>query len=316
MVQNLKPLPHHLQDFLDWLDVEKGLSSQTQENYARYLTRFFGWLRDQNLVSLGPHELTPDHVIKYRLFLSRQAALKRSTQNCYLIALRSLLGYFMERDITSLSPEKIKLARDKSDTEVRFLTREQLEQFFEGTDTNTFRGVRDREILEVLFSTGLRIAELVSLDLKQIRFPKCLSDEFELVVVGKGGRVRTVYFSERALVWLKKYLEMRDDMEEALFITYRSEAKRTGVARIVARTIQDMFKKNAVRAGVSLDITPHVMRHSFATDLVSQDVDIRTIQEFLGHKNIAATQIYAHVTSKRLRDVHKKFHGGNLKKAQ
>jgi len=312
MTKIFKPLPHHLSDFLDWLDIEKGLSSKSQENYANFLGRFFQWLKIQDLENLKPHELTQDIAWRYRVFLSRHESLKRSTQNYYLIALRSLLTYFVERDISSLPPEKIKLAHDKGEKEVRFLTRDQLEKFFSGPNVSTFRGLRNRAILEVLFSTGLRIAELVSLNREQIQFPKTVSDELEVVITGKGGRVRPVYFSERALTWLSRYLKERGDVHEALFITYGSAgagAKKTA-RRISPRTIQELFKKNAIKSGIPLTTTPHVMRHSFATDLVARGVDIRAVQEFLGHKSITATQIYTHVTSKQLKDIHKKFHGG------
>ena len=143
---------------------------------------------------------------------------------------------------------------------------------------------------------------------------KNATDDLEVTVTGKGGRIRTVYFSPRTLNWLQEYLNLRTDNHDALFITYTSESKKTGVRRIAPRTIQTMFKRATIKAGIPLNTTPHVMRHSFATDLLAQGVDIRTLQEFLGHKNIAATQIYAHVTSKQLREIHQKFHGGkNLK---
>lgn len=309
-----KPLPQHLQDFLDWLDIEKGLTSKSQENYARFLKKFFDWLQINNLQGLKPHELTPEHVWKYRVFLSRQESLKKSTQNYYLIALRSLLTYFTEKDITSLPPGKVKLAREKEERQVRFLTLDQLEKFFAAPNTSSFHGLRDRVILETLFSTGMRIAELVNLNREQVKIPQNLSDELEIAITGKGGRVRTVYFSQRTLEWLKKYLEARTDNHEALFITYRSEKKKIGARRILPRTIQTTFKRYAIKAGIPLTTTPHVMRHTFATDLLAQGVDIRTLQEFLGHKNIAATQIYAHVTSKQLREIHKKFHGGKYLK--
>lgn len=310
MEQSQKPIPQHLQDFLDWLDVEKGLSSKSQENYARFLKKFLDWLKNNDLENMKPHALTPDHIWKYRVFLSRQKPLKRSTQNYYLIALRSLLNYFADRDIVSLPSEKIKLARDKEERQVRFLTLEQLEKLFAAPDTSAFRGLRDRAILESFFSTGLRIAELVALNRDQVKI-KPNSEELEISIVGKGGRVRTVYFSDKALYWLQKYLEARGDNHDALFISYQNTKKKEGPKRLTARAIQKMIKQFAIIAGIPLTTTPHVMRHSFATDLLSQGVDLRTIQEFLGHKSITATQIYAHVTSQKLREIHKKFHGGH-----
>jgi len=311
--ESSKPLPQHLPDFLDWLEIEKGLSSKSQENYTRFLKKFFDWLKINNLENLKPHELSPDHVWKYRVFLSRQylsnikKPLKRSTQNYYLIALRSFLNYFADRDILSLPAEKIKLAREKEERQVRFLNLEQLEKLFSAPDVSKVQGLRDRAILETLFSTGMRVAELVALNREQIKIKPSM-EELELSIIGKGGRIRTVYFSERALSWLKKYLETRQDKEKALFINYRS---KKGVSRrLTPRSIEKNIKKYAIVAGIPLTTTPHVMRHSFSTDLLSQGVDIRTLQEFLGHKSIAATQIYAHVTNKRLREIHKKFHSG------
>jgi len=313
MEQSSKPIPSHFSDFLDWLEIEKGLSSKSQENYARFLKKFLDWLKINNLENLKPHELTPEYVRKYRLFLSRQylsntkQPLKKSTQRYYLIALRSILTYFTDRDILSLPTEKIKLARDKSEREVRFLTVEQLEKLFSAPDTSTVQGLRDRSILEVLFSTGMRIAELVALNQEQFKLKSGMK-ELELSIIGKGGRIRPVYFSEHALIWLRKYLETRQDKEKALFINYRS--KKEAPRRLTPRSIEKKIKKYAILAGIPLTITPHVMRHSFSVDLLSQGVDIRTLQEFLGHKSILATQIYAHVTSKRLREIHRKFHSG------
>ena len=311
--ESQKALPQHLSDFLDWLEIEKGLSSKSQENYARFLKKFLDWLKINNLENLKPHELSPDHIWKYRVFLSRQylpktkKTLKRTTQNYYLIALRSLLNYFADRDILSLPAEKIKLAKDKGERQVRFLNLEQLEKLFSAPNISKVQELRDRAILESLFSTGMRIAELVALNRDQIKIKPGV-EELELSIIGKGGRIRTVYFSERALHWLEKYLETREDKEKALFVNYRS--KKGASRRLTPRSIEKNIKKYAILAGIPLTTTPHVMRHSFSTDLLSQGVDIRTLQEFLGHKSIAATQIYAHVTSKRLREIHKKFHSG------
>jgi len=314
MEQSQKPIIEHLPDFLDWLEIEKGLSSKSQENYKRFLKKFFDWLKINKLENIKPHDLDPDHVWKYRVFLSRQylpkteKSLKKSTQNYYLIALRSLLNYFADRDIISLPAEKIKLAMDKSDREVRFLTIDQLKRLFSAPKISITQGLRDRAILEVFFSTGMRISELVSLNRKQIKINPDMK-ELELSIIGKGGRARTVYFSDRTLYWLDKYLKTREDEDEALFINYRS--KKTNSLRLTPRSIEKMIKRYTIQTGLPINTTPHVMRHTFATDLLSQGVDLRTIQEFLGHKSIAATQIYAHVTSKKLRETHEKFHSGN-----
>lgn len=312
MEKSNKPIPSHLSDFLDWLDIEKGLSNKSQENYSRFIKRFFSWLKLKKIENIKPHELTNEHIWEYRVFLSRQyisskskKQLKKTTQNYYLIALRSLLDYFANKNVLSLPSEKIKLAKDTKEKEVRFLTLEQIEKLLSAPDTSKIQGLRDRAIMETLFSTGMRISELVSLNREQIKI-KSDTDELEISIIGKGGRLRTVYFSKRSIYWLKRYLDKRNDKEKALFINYRSKNKAD--KRLTPRSIEKNIKKYAVLAGIPLTTTPHVLRHSFATDLLSQGVDLRTIQEFLGHKNIAATQIYTHVTSKRLKEIHKKFH--------
>lgn len=309
MQKSSKPLPQHLNDFLDWLDIEKGLSNKSQENYSRFLKKFIDWLEKNDLADLKPHQLSPAHIWNYRVYLSRQSKkpLKKSTQNYYLIALRSLLNYFANRDILSLPAEKIKLAKDKDDKKVNFLNLEQVERLLNTPNVSKVSGLRDRAILESLFSTGLRIAELVSLDREQINLNPT-TKELELGVVGKGNRPRTVYFSERAVHWLRKYLETRRDKDKALFIYYQGRKKTE--RRLTDRSIERTIKRYALLAGLPGNITPHTLRHSFATDLLSQGVDLRIIQEFLGHRNIATTQVYTHVTNQRLRDIHRQFHGG------
>lgn len=317
---NNKPIIEYLIDYLDYLEIEKGLSSKTQENYSRFLNKFFNWLTTNNLDKLKPDKLNSEHIWKYRIFLSRhtdprtRASLKKSTQNYYLIALRGLLEFFVEKKISSLSPSEVKLAKDKSDKEVKFLKLQQLENLLMTPDINTKIGIRDRAILECLFSTGLRVAELVALDAEQIKIDKNTKD-LEVAVIGKGSKVRTVYFSERAIKWLKEYLSKRNDMDEALFINYKPGASKSSDSRrLTSRSIEDIVKKYVKISGLPIMATPHTLRHSFATDLLSQGADLRLVQEFLGHRNIATTQIYTHVTNKQLRDVHKKFHSGkNMK---
>ncbi|MEX2008405.1 MAG: tyrosine-type recombinase/integrase [Candidatus Spechtbacterales bacterium] len=317
-----KPIVEHVPDFLDWIDVERGLSSKSQENYSRFLRKFLVWLKKEGLEDLKPHELSPAHLWEYRVFLARthhgsqEKSLKKSTQNYYLIALRSLLNYFAERDITSLPSEKVKLARGKGDPDVRFLVLDQVERLLEAPDTNTLAGLRDRALLETLFSTGMRVSELTALNREQVKVKETLvrqahheGEDMELGIVGKGGRARTVYLSQRTLKALKAYLDARDDMEQPLFINYRSLIGAS--RRLTPRSAQNLIKKYVILAGLPITTTPHVLRHSFATDLLAKGVDIKILQEFLGHKNIAATQIYAHVTSKQLRDIHRKFHGSN-----
>jgi site-specific recombinase XerD len=311
MEKSQKPIIQFLNDFLDWLEVEKGLSSKTQENYARFLKRFFDWLKIKKLQNLKPDELSPKHIQDYRLFLARRFNLKKSTQIYYLIALRSLLTFFAKHDILSLPPEKVNLPKRVSEREIRFLTLKDLEKLFSQPDTSKIQGIRDRAIMEVLFSTGMRISELCSLNKDQIKIPQKI-EEIEISIIGKGGKVRPVYLSKRAVFWLKKYLEQRTDNRKALFISHKRKTSED--LRLTPRFIQKMIKKYALLAGLPPNTTPHVLRHSFATDLLARGVDLKTIQEFLGHKTITATQIYTHVTSHRLKEVHKKFHGGKYLK--
>jgi len=313
MKKNTSPIISHINDFLEYLDIERGLSNKSQETYSRFLTKFSSWLSANNLENLLPHELAEDHIRKYRVFLSQsfnkntKEPLKRSTQNYYLIALRNLLNYFTDRDILSLPSEKIKLAKSKiNERAIKFLGLDQIKKLLEAPKTSTHTGLRDRAILETFFSTGLRVAELVNLNREQIKITPETKD-LEIVVVGKGNRPRPVYFSERAIKWSRKYLETRKDKEKALFISYKGPAN-TKEKRLSARSMESIVKRYAVLAGVPTFTTCHTIRHSFATDLLSQGVDLRTIQEFLGHKNISTTQIYASVTSKKLRETHRKFH--------
>ena len=233
-------------------------------------------------------------------------------KNYYLIALRAFLGYFVAKDVVSLPPDKITLPKDaRSEKTVKFLSLEQIERLLLAPGIETAAGLRDRAILEAFFSTGLRIAELVALNKEQFSNIKDKKD-LELGIIGKGGRPRTVYFSDRAITWIKKYLADRIDKEKALFIHYK--ARQDSDSRLTSRSIERIVKKYAILAGVPISTTPHTLRHSYATDLLTQGVDLRTIQEFLGHRSILTTQIYTHVTNKRLRDIHRQFHSGkNLK---
>jgi site-specific recombinase XerD len=314
MQKSNKPIIKQIPDFLDYCEIEKGLSDNTQKNYSRYLKKFTDWLRAANKEDMLPHDLTPEEIWNYRLFLARfkdpnrDKPLSKLTQNYYLIALRSLLSFFTDKDIISLPADKIQLPKDaKKEKTVKFLTLDQIEKLLLAPNTETNDGLRDRAILESLFSTGLRIAELVALNKEQF---KALSDkkDLELGIIGKGKHPRTVYFSERALDWVKKYLKTRNDDDKALFIHYRSRNGSEG--RLTPRSIERTVKKYATLSNIPFFTTPHTLRHSYATDLLEQGVDLRTIQEFLGHKNIATTQIYTHVTNKRLRDVHRQFHSG------
>ncbi|MBI1984592.1 MAG: tyrosine-type recombinase/integrase [Candidatus Wildermuthbacteria bacterium] len=340
MKKSQKPIIEYIKDFLDYCEVERGLSSKTQENYSHYLEKFKMWLASKNRLNLLPHDLTDKDVWDYRLYLSRYQqdktglpagrqgkGLSRLTQNYYLIALRALLSYFLVKDIASLPPDKVTLPKDANkEKTIKFLNLDQIQKLLNAPDLANPAGLRDKAILESLFSTGLRIAELVALNKEQFDsvwnkpFNKTQGrQDFELGVIGKGSRPRTVYFSERALEWLKKYLQTRKDKQKALFINYKGSARRPpqrrsaqeAENRLTARSIERMMKKYSIKAGIPLFTTPHTLRHSYATDLLEQGVDLRTIQEFLGHKNIVTTQIYTHVTNKRLKDIHRQYHSGN-----
>lgn len=313
MKKSPKPIIEHFPDFLDYLEVEKGLANKSQENYARFLNKFKEWLKMNRLEDLKPDELSPEHIWQYRLYLSRHLdkrgkTLKKSTQNYYLIALRSLLSYFAERDILSLPADKIKLIKEPKERSIRFLNLEQIEKLLLAPDIKTKIGLRDRAILETLFSTGLRVAELVALNRDQINL-KNIKEELEVGIIGKGGYPRTVYFSPRSLEWLKKYLDQRDDKEKALFINFSRNKKISG-KRLTTRAVENIVKKYVKLVGLPLFTTPHTLRHSYATDLLIQGVDLRVVQEFLGHKNIVTTQVYTHLTSRTLKEIHKKFHSG------
>jgi len=317
MQNSNKPIIDHIKDFLDYCEVEKGLRDNTQRNYEKYLKKFTGWLHSRNLQGLLPHQLTAEQIWEYRLYLSRSPnrtgqPLQKSTQNYYLIALRAFLGYFVAKDILSLPPEKITLPKGyKSEKTLKFLTLEQIERLLTSAEPKDAVSIRNRAILEAFFSTGLRIAELCSLNIEQFASLKSKTD-LELGIIGKGGHPRTVYFSDRALEWIKKYISIRNSKDKALFINFRD--KDGSGTRLTPRSVERIVKQHAIMAGIPTFTTPHTLRHSYATDLMNQGVDIRTVQEFLGHKNIATTQIYTHVTNKRLRDIHRQFHGGkNLK---
>jgi len=311
-----KPIIKYLVDFLDYCEIEKGLSSKTQENYTRFLKKFFGWLKDSGRESLKPSSLSPEDIWTYKVYLSRHVdprtrkTLKKTTQNYYLIALRSLLEFFVEKDIAALAPSKVKLAKDKGDKEIKFLTLEQLARLLESPDPKTMIGLRDKAILETLFSTGLRVAELAALNRDQLRIKDNTAD-IETSIIGKGSKIRTVYFSTRSIQALRSYLNERKDMDDALFINYRRGAQKGSTSRrLTVKSLEDIVKKYVKIAGLPVMATPHTLRHSFATDLLNQGVDLRTVQEFLGHSNIATTQIYTHVTNKQLRDIHRKVHEG------
>lgn len=316
------PLIKHINDFLDYCEVEKGLLPVSTKNYHNFLKVFASWLKISKKDGILPHQLNDKMIWDYRLYLSRKKDykgdyIKKTTQSYYLRALRNLMNYFTDKDILSLPAEKIKLPKltDK-DKKIKFLNFDQIAKLLSMPDQSTPAGRRDRSILEVLFSTGLRISELTSLNIDQFNLQNLLKGkikEMELSITGKGGSIRTVYFSERALGWLAKYLRTRQDMLSPLFTNYHRGADDKNEHRLTLRAVENIVKKYAMMAGLPVKATPHTLRHSFATDLLEQGADLRSVQELLGHKNIATTQIYTHITSPHLRDIHRRFHSGGRK---
>jgi site-specific recombinase XerD len=303
-----------LREFLEYVEIEKGLSLKTVRNYDHYLSRFFdfGNIRD-------PKDITEEKVREFRLFLNRQAgmkvrgqssaSMKKNTQNYHLIALRSFLKFLMKRGVTSLSPDKIELAKT-AQRSLDLISGNELNRLLSAPKGDEPVALRDRAILELFFSTGLRVSELASLN-RDLDLSK---DEFS--IRGKGEKVRVVFLSNEAKEAVKKYLKSRKDMDEAMFIgASKIKNKNSGKSelRLTPRSIERLVKKYAILAGISKKVTPHVIRHSFATDLLQNGADIRSVQMMLGHANIATTQIYTHVTDATLRDVHKNFHSKRKK---
>jgi site-specific recombinase XerD len=307
--------------FLEYIEIERGRALRTVENYDHYLTVFL----EQTKIS-DPKEITNEKVRDFRMWLNRQAAgnnratgdtMKKKTQNYYLIALRTFLKFLTKRGITSLQADQIELAK-VGERSIDVISSEELSRLLKAPDLeeNPEKAARGHAILELLFSTGLRVSELCSLtndlDIRQ--------DEFS--IRGKGGKVRVVFLSQEAKDAIKKYLALRKDMSDALFVKVSDEGipksllkgkeDKTKDEGLTRRSIERIVKRYAIMAGISKKVTPHVIRHCFATDLLSNGADIRSVQAMLGHSSIATTQIYTHVTDKHLRDVHKKFHNKRI----
>jgi len=295
-----------LKEFLEYLEIEKGRSLHTIDNYQRYLKHFLAWSK-----ITSPKNITPDRIRKYRLHLNHPKKsgnrLSRATQNYYLIALRSFLKYLAKRDIQTLNAEKIEISKTP-DREIEFLEVHELERLLTQPNDTSFKSLRDKAILELLFSAGLRVSELVGLNRDQLNL-----NSQEMSIRGKGNKLRLVFISDTAKVALQNYLKKRTDVDEALFIrirTHLTEKKDTDL-RLTARSIQRIVKYYAAKAGIIKDVHPHTLRHSFATDLLANGADIRSVQTMLGHASITTTQIYTHVTNKRLKETYKKYHGKN-----
>jgi site-specific recombinase XerD len=292
-------------DFLEYLEIEQNRSQKTIENYDHYLTRLVDFAGDIKVA-----DIDPELIRKWRLWLNRLGTntsdeLGKSTQNYHLIALRSFLKFCAKRDIPALSADKIELARTKR-KQVTFLNEDELKRVFQEPDLDTMGGLRDRAILELLFSSGLRVSELVGLDRDHINLKRR-----EFMVRGKGQKDRPIFISPEAARWVEEYLGKRQDTSRPLFVRY-SGSKQVDLSgnfhRLTARSIQRLVARYALLAGITKHVSPHTLRHSFATDLLMNGADLRSVQALLGHSNIATTQIYTHVTDPHLRAVHEKFH--------
>lgn len=308
MAKDLKALKT---EFLEYLEIEKGRGVKTVENYDRYLKRFLEYAKVQD-----PKKITEQIVREFRITLNRSSGvagtMKKNTQNYHLIALRAFLKFLRKREIDSLNPERIELAKIGG-RDLDLITADELNRLMKapysanaakGTAQGELVMLRDIAILELLFSTGLRVSELCSLnqDLDLTR------DEFS--VRGKGEKVRVVFLSPAAKKAIAEYLKKRGDMSEALFVGYgKANGKTKDLPRLTPRSVERLVKGYATKAGITRKVTPHVIRHSFATDLLSNGADLRSVQALLGHANISTTQVYTHVTDSHLRDVHKQFHG-------
>jgi len=293
-------------DFLEYLEIEQNRSQKTIQNYDHYLTRLLDFAGDDLKVA----DIQPELIRKWRLWLNRLGTnvsdeLQKSTQNYHLIALRSFLKFCTKRDIPALAADKIELAHTNR-KQVTFLNEGELQRLFEQPNLEKESGLRDRAILELLFSSGLRVSELVGLDRDHINLKRR-----EFTVRGKGQKDRPIFISPEAADWLQQYLDHRQDNTRPLFVRYsgRKAVDRTGnYHRLTVRSVQRLVSQYALLAGITKHVSPHTLRHSFATDLLMNGADLRSVQAMLGHSNIATTQIYTHVTDPHLKKVHESFH--------
>ncbi len=315
----MKTLSELKREFLEHCELEKGQSALTVDNYSRYIDRFLDFLAGDDRASLQSSDITQEIIHKYRLHVNRLKdmqgqPLKKSTENYHMLAVRAFLRYLAWRGITSLSPEKVPVAKSE-DREITFLEGQEVKTIIDTPNTAKISGLRDRAILEFLFSTGLRVSELARLNTDDIN-----SQRGEISVLGKGKKIRVVFLSSDALNTVDQYLKNRGfirpeagtfkrDQQEPLFLSKRQE-------RLTVRSIERIVKKYAERAGITKKVSPHTLRHSFATDLLMAGADIRSVQSMLGHSSITTTQVYTHVTDQHLREVHQKFHGKSLEQEQ
>lgn len=286
--------------FLEYIEIERGRAVKTIENYDHYLSRYFSQMQIRDV-----SDISEQSVREFRLWLNRQpgtaaGSMKRRTQNYYMIALRAFLKFLRKRDIAAISPEKIELAK-LPERQLDLITPAELARLMEAARGTEEKNLRDIAILELLFSTGLRVSELCALDTDL----DLTQDSFS--VRGKGDKVRVVFLSPTAKSTVAAYLKARKDMAEALFVNVpRGKAIP---ARLTPRSVERLIETCAVKAGITKKVTPHILRHVFATDLLNNGADIRSVQQLLGHASINTTQIYTHITDAHLREIHKKYHG-------
>lgn len=292
-------------DFLEYLEIEQGRSEKTIRNYHHYLERLSDFAGDITI-----QQIDPELVRRWRLWLNRLGSdrsdeLSKLTQNYHLIALRAFLKFCAKRDIPAMSADKIELAK-VARKKVSFLDTEEVERICAQPDITSVNGLRDRSIIELLFSSGLRVSELVGLDREHINLTRR-----EFMVRGKGQKDRPVFISQDAADWIEKYLALRNDNLRPLFISYSGKhaVDMSGnYKRLTARSVQRIVSKYALLAGITKHVSPHSLRHSYATDLLMNGADLRSVQAMLGHANIATTQIYTHITDPHLKAIHEKFH--------
>src|SRR5688572_15933863 len=298
-------------DFLEYLEIEQNRSQKTIRNYDHYLTRLLDFAGDDLKVS----EIDEELIRKWRLWLNRLGTnvsdeLQKTTQNYHLIALRSFLKFCAKRNVPAMTADKVELARTTR-KQVTFLNEDELARLFAQPDVSVEAGMRDRAILELLFSSGLRVSELVGLDREHINLKRR-----EFMVRGKGQKDRPIFISSEAAEWLARYIDKRQDNTRPLFIRYNG-TKAVDLSgnfhRLTARSVQRLVARYASLAGITKHVSPHTLRHSFATDLLMNGADLRSVQAMLGHSNIATTQIYTHVTDPHLKNVHERFHGNKSK---
>lgn len=300
--------------FLEYCELDKGLSSQTVRMYGYYLQFFEAWAVQQKQ-EITIEDISEDTIRNFRRYLSNtyknpyKGNLSRQSQNYFLIALRSLFKFLIREKHKVIPPEMIDLAKSR-DRRIKFLSPEDLLRLFKAVDVDSEQGIRDRAILEVLFSTGLRVSELVKLNKEHVNIKLG-----EFGVMGKGSKMRVVFLSDDAKDWLQRYLDARKDPYSPLFIRYSGPKPEEQLTpekmRLSVRSVERLVDKYRKKAGLLERIGPHALRHSFATDLLQRGADLRSVQELLGHKNVATTQIYTHVTNTHLKEIHKKFHSGN-----